>query len=246
MPQTIIRSDERVNGNQQPCFFLALQATYTSVEVGLCHNQIIDTSTTIPTHDASKQLIPTVAALLAERHLALRDLAFCIVSVGPAPFTTLRTVIATVQGLAYGARLPMVAVNGLEAFAQSRRDASTQVMPYTHTFVLLHAFGQDVYYAQADHVHTTVTTGCLSFEAWLVTLTQFLKAHPTARIRFVGNGYAKHTQRLMETFDRPLCAYDAVPGYLPFTELVATGVAQWEAKQGIVRELTPLYFKSYV
>lgn len=223
-------------------YFLAIQATYTGVEIGFCQGQTSVLPTKIPTHQASKELIPTLAALLSQHQITLQDLAFCIVSCGPAPFTTLRTVIATIQGLAFATGLPLVAVNGLEAFAQSPQGDAT----YTHTFVLLHAFGHDVYYAQADHNAGTVETGCMSFEAWLIMCIEFLKHHPTVRVRFLGNGFSKHQQRLIEVFDRPLVSPETLVEYLPFEQLAATGIAQWETQQGIVHELTPLYLKSYV
>lgn len=225
-----------------PTYFFAIQATYTGVEVGLCHGDSCASFITIPTHQASKELIPTLSALLSQRQITLQELAFCIASQGPAPFTTLRTVIATIQGLTFATGIPVVAVNGLEAFACVAYASSEN---YTHTFVLLHAFGQDVYWAQADHAQATVEAGCMSFEAWLIMCTEFLKQHPTARVRFVGNGFRKHQQRLMQVFDHPLVA-ETVVEYLPFEQLVAMGIAQWEQQKGIVQDLTPLYLKSYV
>lgn len=72
---------------------------------------------------ASAQLLPTIRQLLDRGDVAFADLRVIAFGCGPGAFTGLRTACAVVQGLAMGARLPVVPVDSLMIVAQ---DASRQ------------------------------------------------------------------------------------------------------------------------
>jgi len=65
----------------------------------------------------AENLIPTIDHLLNEAGWKINDLALIAVSAGPGSFTGLRIGIATAKGLAMAARLPIVGVPTLEAYA---------------------------------------------------------------------------------------------------------------------------------
>jgi len=63
------------------------------------------------------RLLAMVSELLAEAGYGLNALTAIVASVGPGAFTGVRITVATAQGLAYGADLPVVPISTLEALA---------------------------------------------------------------------------------------------------------------------------------
>ena len=70
---------------------------------------------------ASARLIPEIHALLSRAGLQLHQLQAIAFGAGPGAFTGLRTACAVAQGLAFGAALPVLAVDSLLIVAEAAR-----------------------------------------------------------------------------------------------------------------------------
>lgn len=92
---------------------------------------------------ASSTLIATVLELLAEAELPLTSLDALAFGRGPGSFTGLRTACSVAQGLAFGARLPVLAIDSLLAVAESCRLAQGS----THVLAVLDARMSQIYHA---------------------------------------------------------------------------------------------------
>lgn len=75
----------------------------------------------------TRLIMTMIDEVLAEGGLKVADLNALAVTIGPGSFTGLRIGFATVQGLAFGADLPVIPVSTLEVMAQTywRKHAST-------------------------------------------------------------------------------------------------------------------------
>lgn len=125
---------------KQKIIYLVLQSTYEQVEVALFQGHKQLDLIVVPKNIASGQLIPTLEQILTRNQRHLKELTFIGANLGPAPFTTLRTVISTLNGINFATQIPLVGVNGITTLAQE--------CPNTKPVIaILNAFGDSLYYA---------------------------------------------------------------------------------------------------
>lgn len=96
---------------------------------------------------ASTDLIPAILDLMQQAGLTLQALdAICFGS-GPGSFTGLRTACSVAQGLAFGADVPVLAVDSLLAVAEEARHASLAAQTVGVVTALLDARMDEMYCA---------------------------------------------------------------------------------------------------
>jgi tRNA threonylcarbamoyladenosine biosynthesis protein TsaB len=146
----------------------------------LCGERVI-TRESSGVHTHSHAILPLVQSVLQEGGIGLAQCDAIAFGCGPGSFTGLRTACGIVQGLAFGAKLPVVPVVTLAAMAEACRAATGA----TDVLALLDARMGEVYWAQYRY------TG-----AWQVVIEPTLSAAsavtPQGAVVACGNGLSAY------------------------------------------------------
>lgn len=218
--------------------FLSIQNTYTHVEMALFKDSQLINWACEDKLRASKNFVLMIAGLLQDNQIKFSDLSFLAVNQGPGPFTTLRVVIASVNGLSYATKIPLVGIDALDALLFEYKSPT-----HNNTVALLNAFNQDVYFGiskanTADH------------EKGYKNITAFLHELPerigNESVCFVGNGAELYSREIKALFGSSAYISNPIPQTASIQQIGLMGLDQWEKKENVVNELYPLYLKQII
>lgn len=102
---------------------------------------------------ASTDLIAGVLGLLAQAELPMASLDAMAFGAGPGSFTGLRTACSVVQGLAFGAGVPVLPMDSLLAVAEDARQSAAPDTAALQVLALLDARMDEVYAAHYAYAH---------------------------------------------------------------------------------------------
>lgn len=100
---------------------LAIETSTTACSVALCVGESRFSRYSEEPRSHTKLIMAMIDAVLVEAGIAVAELDAIAVTVGPGSFTGLRIGFATVQGLAFGAQIPVIAVSTLQVMAHTHR-----------------------------------------------------------------------------------------------------------------------------
>jgi tRNA threonylcarbamoyladenosine biosynthesis protein TsaB len=184
---------------------------------------------------ASKRLIPLIDAILTSNNLMLAHLSFIGINQGPGLFSTLRSIIATANGLYFAANIPLVGIDALNATALEFYEPA-----YEYNVTLLNACNNEVYYTITDH-KKIIAQGYDTIEHFLHKLTQY---YPNNAIRFIGNGTDMYQEIIKNTTGINAIIPEIIP-QLCSIEMIAT-LAQEKYDNGECSSyLFPLHLKKH-
>lgn len=222
--------------------FLAIETSTELASVALLlDGQILSRSSAdVLTH--SQSVLPMVQQLLAEAGIAIQRCDALAFGCGPGSFTGVRTACGIVQGLAFGAALPVIPVSTLMAMALACREGGAG----NDIVTMLDARMDEVYWAQYRHEG-----------AWQEIVGPTLSAAALVRpvgdaglLAACGNGLAL-LDRVHDTDPalRPLSPFAHVdPGIMPHAiqvaRLAALAYARGETLDA--RDAQPVYLRNRV
>jgi len=147
--------------------FVVFQSTYKTLTLGLFRNGELCQRVSGESKEMSSVLLVHLDELLKKESLTVRDLTFMGVHVGPGPFTTIRTLVAYANGLAFSSGVPLVEVDGFEAFFKD-----IPPLNFDYTVLIFNAFCQELFYAIRTNRTGLYETGVRSFAEMAELLTR--------------------------------------------------------------------------
>lgn len=180
-------------------------------------------------------LLPMVEAVLAQAQLALSQLDALAFGRGPGSFTGLRIGAGVVQGLAFGADLPVAPVSSLAAVAQAAAR--------THVLALLDARMGQVYAGAFVRASETLRAA----ESERVLAPEAVRAPVSGGEWWgVGSGWDRYAPILEQALGGALAGWS--PGCLPHAREVARLGAAMAARGELVaaEQALPVYLRDDV
>lgn len=221
---------------EQKINYITLQNNYEEIEIALYFNEQLLNKKTIHKNEASKTLLITIDSLLNSYNLIINDLNFIGVNKGPGPFTTLRVVIATVNALNFAIKIPLIGIDGLDAFISEYEDSSWPV-----TIVLLNAFNNDVYYVIKNS--NQKLTGWKNINELLEDLKNQIS---NQKIKFLGNGANLFETQIKEIFADNVYIPQPNPQTCSIEEIAKIALTKYLNKEDLQDQIIPLYLKDAV
>lgn len=216
-------------------------AIETSSELASCAllagDHVIARSTSgVRTH--SQSILPMVQELLREAGLSLADCDAIAFGAGPGSFTGVRTACGVAQGLAFGAKLPVLPMVTLEAMAEAcrARTGATEVL------AVLDARMGEVYWAQ--YRYDVARGAWIEVAAPALCAPQELEPLPADGLAACGNGFSAYP----EAFAGKAFAAGALDDILPHArELALLGAPALAAGLAVpAAQAQPLYLRNKV
>lgn len=183
---------------------------------------------------ASQRILPQIARLLQQANVTLKAFQGIAFGAGPGAFTGVRVACGVAQGLAFGAQLPVIAVNTLLAVAQASGQDKVIVCQDARMGEVYHAAFErtnaDWHEVSAAGVYKPDLVPTLAGEGWVGA----------------GSGWATYDAQLARRYASQLAAK------MPDVKPTATAILQLALPQFMTgggqpaSEVRPLYIRNRV
>jgi len=212
---------------------LAIDTSAELASTALLHGDRVLSRESSGVHTHSQTILPLVQSVLHEAGISLAQCDAIAFGCGPGSFTGVRTACGIVQGLAFGANLPVIPVVTLLAMAQACRTLSGA----TDVLAVLDARMGEVYWAQYRYVDgwqnviepTLSTAEAVTPQGTVVVCGNGVSAYAAA---FEQSGLATNSQTVI------------VPHAVQVAELARVAYARQQTLPA--REAQPLYLRNKV
>lgn len=215
--------------------WLCIASDYQHIHAALCKENTVIKQFSIDKKFGNQQLLLTIDKLLKEQNIQLKEIAFIGINLGPAPYTSLRIALTTVNGLHAASDIPLVGIDALHSFIETYHPTEQKKL----TVALLNAFNYDVFYAIARNESTQTSTGYAHYKK---ILEEIKEQHPNEKITFVGNGVSLYFDTIHELFGTNAHMAEPMQDYPTIDQLVESAWKNWQ--QGhTIQMAEPRYLK---
>jgi len=220
--------------------FLCVQHTYNGIEAALFQEKELLQKIFEDKKGSSKYFISLLNSLLDSCNCTLSDISFIAANRGPGPFTTLRVVLASLNGLALSIQKPLIGIDGLDALLQEHRNPK-----YPLNVALLDAYSKDVYFGIDHKDNPEFQKGYKNITVLLAELKSFTKnLEKNSQIHFMGNGAEKYKQEIFSTFGDQAYFDTPIVQHCSIEQVGKMAFDKWEKQIDLTDQLLPLYLKS--
>jgi tRNA threonylcarbamoyladenosine biosynthesis protein TsaB len=183
---------------------------------------------------ASQLILPQIQHLLSKANLVLSELNGIAFGAGPGAFTGVRVAVGVAQGLAFGAKLPVIGLNTLNAVAEASGESKV--------IVCLDARMGEVYHA----VYQKNGKQWIEIMAASVCKPESVPKIDGKEWVGVGSGWRVHESILSQQYQHQLD--NVMPDILPTAEaIIALAKPQFEAGLAVAANLAmPVYVRNRV
>ena len=195
---------------------LSIETSSELASAALLSDQQIIQRQTAGVLNHSQSILPMVQSLLQEAGIALIECDAIAFGSGPGSFTGVRTACGVVQGLAFGAGLPVIPVVTLLALAEADRYTTGT----EHVLVAMDARMGEVYWAQYRY-DINQRIWCTVIEPALCPPELVVPQHVDG-LGLVGNGFAAYAEQFTFNVES---AQSAVPEASAVARLAQTEFA---------------------
>lgn len=210
--------------------YLVVQVTSMHVEFGLLQDNVLLDVHAMDKHLACRQFLIALQTMLTHSGLALEQIKFIAASVGPAPITTLRAILATLNGIHLSTGIPLIGIDGLQALI------NTIEKPTPINIAFANAYNNDLFYAISKN-------GSIVERGWehYRDLLQQLMPYNTRETTIIASGIEPLIAEVAATFcNAMIIEEDHAP-----IDTVATLAVQEARAQHWQEQLLPLYVKQH-
>lgn len=212
-------------------FFLALQVTYQHLEVGIFNQHDLLAYTQKDKHAASTYLTFYLDEVLAQSHITLDNISFIAACQGPAPFTSLRTLLSSVNGIAFARSIPLIGIDGLQSFVHEHHKDSA------YTIAIFNAFADEAYFAILSPQGNFEG----GYESVYTLIPRIIKIIGTSSAQWIGDGVF-HFNHVLKEHGILITTDKTIPTYLSYKELGRQAYTLF-LQQCTKKQLLPLYLK---
>jgi len=226
--------------------YICVQGSYQQLEVAL-FSQKQCLARSMQNVRGSSTFIPLLDSLLKDHGLSLTDLSFIAVDCGPGAFTSLRVTITSINALAFGAGIPLIGINGLDALAQETVNMYTQQIHKTpsNVIALLNAYNNELYTGLYGVETNTLITPVLPQQSIAIetVLEHVSTLFSDQDLLFVGNGFTLHEGLIRSSFKQRIIITDPLLQVCSVDQISVQALEKWKKREELSKKLIPIYLK---